>query len=172
MAVRPWFRRVRARHHKRWEAIMTLVQESAGSSAGHPVLDADPFSREHLTDPYPLQEMMREAGPIVWLKPYGIWATARHEHVQAVLNDHQTFCSSAGVGWSDFRKEKPWRPPSLLLEADPPAHDRPRRILTRILSPAAVRKLRAAFEQDAENLADKLVRQRRFDAVKELAEVY
>src|SRR5262249_6067568 len=72
----------------------------------------------------------------------------------------------------DFRKEKPWRPPSLLLEADPPAHDRPRRILTRILSPAAVRQLRAAFERDAEELADKLVRKGRFDAVKELAEVY
>ena len=151
---------------------MTLLQESTGTGAGHPILDADPFSREHLTDPYPLQEAIQEAGPIVWLKPYGIWATARYEHVQAVLNDHKTFCSAAGVGLSDFRKEKPWRPPSLLLEADPPAHDRPRRILTRILSPAAVRKLRAAFEHDAEELAQKLVRQGHFDAVKELAEVY
>jgi 4-methoxybenzoate monooxygenase (O-demethylating) len=151
---------------------MALMQESTGNSASHPVLDADPFSREHLTDPYPLQEAMREAGPVVWLKPYGIWATARHEHVQAILNDHKTFCSSAGVGLSDFRKEKPWRPPSLLLEADPPAHDRPRRILTRILSPAAVRKLRAAFDKDAEELTDKLVGKGHFDAVKELAEVY
>jgi 4-methoxybenzoate monooxygenase (O-demethylating) len=151
---------------------MALVQESTGNATSPPVLDADPFSRENLTDPYPLQEAMREAGPIVWLRPYGIWATARHEHVQAILNDHATFCSSAGVGLSDFRKEKPWRPPSLLLEADPPAHDRPRRVLTRILSPAAVRQLRAAFENDAEELANKLVRKGRFDAVKELAEVY
>ena len=151
---------------------MALVQESTGNSTSPPVLDADPFSRENLTDPYPLQEAMREAGPIVWLKPYGIWATARYEHVQAILNDHATFCSSAGVGLSDFRKEKPWRPPSLLLEADPPAHDRPRRILTRIVSPIAVRKLREAFERDAEGLAEKLVRKGNFDVVKDLAEVY
>jgi 4-methoxybenzoate monooxygenase (O-demethylating) len=137
----------------------------------YPILDADPFSREHLTNPYPLHEAMREAGPIVWLKPYGIWATARHEHVQNVLNDHGTFCSSAGVGLSDFRKEKPWRPPSLLLEADPPAHDRPRRVLTRIVSPG-VRKLRSTIETYAEELADKLVAQGHFDAVKDLAEVY
>ena len=79
-------------------AMITQVGES------YPVLDADPFSRGNLTDPYPLQEAIRQAGPIVWLKPYGIWATARHEHVQAILNDHRTFCSSAGVGLSDFRK--------------------------------------------------------------------
>jgi len=146
--------------------VPTVVTET------YPVLDADPFSRENLSDPYPLQEAMREAGPIVWLKPYGIWATARYEHVQAILNDHETFCSSAGVGLSDFRKEKPWRQPSLLLEADPPAHDRPRRVLTRILSPIAVRNMRESFERAANDLADKLVQQGRFDAVKELAEVY
>ena len=28
--------------------------------------------------------------------PIGIWATARHEHVQAILNDHSTFCRLAG----------------------------------------------------------------------------
>jgi cytochrome P450 len=147
-------------------AMMTQVSES------YPVLNADPFSRENLTDPYPLQEEMREAGPIVWLKPHGIWATARHEHVQAILNDHKTFCSSAGVGLSDFRKERPWRQPSLLLEADPPAHDRPRRVLTRILSPIVVRNMRETFARYADELADKLVRQGSFDAVKELAEVY
>ena len=147
-------------------AMITQVSES------YPVLDADPFSRENLTDPYPLQEAIREAGPIVWLKPHGIWATARHEHVQAILNDHDTFCSSAGVGLSDFRKEKPWRPPSLLLEADPPAHDRPRRVLTRILSPIAVRNMRQSLARYANELADKLVHQGSFDAVKELAEVY
>src|SRR5438552_3203142 len=136
----------------------------------HAELDIDPFSREALTDPFPSHQAMREAGPIVWLKPYGIWATARHEHVQAALNDHERFCSSAGVGLSDFRKEKPWRPPSLLLEADPPAHQRPRGIVTRILSPIAVRKLRAKFEQDAEELADRLLAMKRFDGTKDLAE--
>jgi 4-methoxybenzoate monooxygenase (O-demethylating) len=151
---------------------MAMTQGSSGAGGVHAVLDLDPFSRECLTDPYPSHELMRESGPIVWLSRYSIWATARHEYVQAVLNDHTTYCSSAGVGLSDFRKEKPWRPPSLLLEADPPAHDRPRRVLTRVLSPIVVRKLRQTFERDANALADTLVKQGTFDAVKELAEVY
>ena len=39
-------------------------------------------------------------------------------------------------GLSNFRTEKPWRPPSLLLEADPPRHDAPRRVLHQGARPA------------------------------------
>lgn len=70
-----------------------MMQTQSNVRESYPAVDLDPFSRENLTNPYPLQEAMREAGPIVWLKPYGIWATARHEHVQAILNDHAAFCS-------------------------------------------------------------------------------
>jgi cytochrome P450 len=132
----------------------------------------DPFSREFLTNPYPFHEELREAGPVVWLDRYDIWAMARHEEVRACLMDWETFCSSAGVGLSDFRKETPWRPPSLILEADPPLHTRTRAVLTRILSAAAMKKLWATFEADAVVLVDRLVERGTFDAIKDLAEVY
>src|SRR5262245_44573237 len=132
----------------------------------------DPFSVESLTNPYPFHEELREAGAVVWLERYGIWAMARHEEVRASLMDWETFCSSAGVGLSDFRKEKPWRPPSIILEADPPLHTRTRAVLTRILSAAAMKKLWATFEADAIRLVDQLVERGSFDAVKDLAEVY
>ena len=67
---------------------------------------------------------------------------ARYAEVHAVLNDPQTFCSSRGVGLSDFKKEKPWRPPSLILEADPPAHTRTRAVLSKVLSPATMKRIR------------------------------
>jgi cytochrome P450 len=60
--------------------------------------------------------------------------------------DWETFCSSAGVGLSDFRKETPWRPPSIILEADPPLHTKTRAVLTRILSAAAMKKLWTTFD--------------------------
>lgn len=132
----------------------------------------DPFSHESLTDPYPFHEELREAGPAVWLDRYHIWAMARHEEVRACLMDWETFCSSAGVGLSDFRKETPWRPPSLILEADPPLHTRTRAVLTRILSAAAMKKLWTTFEEDAIRLVDRLVERGTFDAVGDLAEVY
>jgi cytochrome P450 len=142
------------------------------STPDRPVSDVDPFSRPFLENPYPYHETLREVGPMVWLEQYGIWATARYEPVHAILSDWQTFCSSRGVGLSDFAKEKPWRPPSLILEADPPLHTRTRGVLTRIMSPAAIRKLRDKFQEDADKLIDPLLEKGSFDAVKELTEKY
>src|SRR5947209_10112362 len=137
-----------------------------------PVSAIDPFSHEFLRDPYPHHAHLREAGPVVWLEQYGIWAMARHQEVRDALTDWQTYCSSAGVGLSDFRKEPPWRPPSIILEADPPLHTRTRAVLTRILSPAAVSALRAAFAGEAESLVATLVKAREFDGIADLAEAY
>jgi 4-methoxybenzoate monooxygenase (O-demethylating) len=137
-----------------------------------PVSTVDPFSNEFLNNPYPHHETLREAGPVVWLERYGIWAMARHQEVRDALTDHQTYCSSAGVGLSDFRKEPPWRPPSIILEADPPLHTRTRAVLTRILLPAAINKLRTTFEREAELLVARLVERREFDGIADLAEAY
>jgi cytochrome P450 len=142
------------------------------ATLSRPVSTVDPFSHAFLRDPYPHHEALREAGPVVWLEQYGIWAMARHEQVRDALTDWQTYCSSAGVGLSDFRKEPPWRPPSIILEADPPLHTRTRAVLTRILSPAAIKILRDTFEREAEALIAQLVEQREFDGVADLAEAY
>jgi 4-methoxybenzoate monooxygenase (O-demethylating) len=145
-----------------------------GSDApyGVPTSDADPFSIEFFEDPFPVHEELREAGSVVWLTRYQIHAVARYQDVHAVLNDWRTFCSSRGVGMSDFAKEKPWRPPSLVLETDPPEHDRARAILSRVLSPAAMKQLRECFAEAAERKADELVGYRSFDAIKDLAEAF
>jgi 4-methoxybenzoate monooxygenase (O-demethylating) len=137
-----------------------------------PVSMVDPFSHAFLHDPYPYHEELREAGPVVWLEQYGIWTMARHEQVRDALTDWQTYCSSAGVGLSDFRKEPPWRPPSIILEADPPLHTRTRAVLTRMLAPAAIQVLRETFKREAEALIARLVEKREFDGVADLAEAY
>ena len=136
------------------------------------VTGIDPFSHAFLSDPYPHHEAMRAAGPVVWLDHYGIWGMARHQEVRDALTDWQTYCSGAGVGLSDFRKEPPWRPPSIILEADPPLHTRTRAVLTRILSPAAINVLRETFAREAEALVDHLAERREFDGIADLAEAY
>jgi hypothetical protein len=140
-----------------------------------PVSDADPFSAEVLEDPLPFQQELREAGPVVWLSRYGVYALGRYEHVHAALTDWQRFESGAGVGLADFRTEPPWRPPSLLLEADPPGHDAPRAVLARILGPRALRRLRERWAADATALVDELIGGRatvELDAVPALAEAF
>ena len=137
-----------------------------------PAIDLDPFSAAFLDDPYAGHERMREAGPVVWLERYGIWAMARHAEVHQALNDWQTYCSARGVGLSDFAKEEPWRPPSIILEADPPLHTKSRTILARVLSPATMRRLRAGFEAEAERMVGRLVQRGTFDAIPDLAEAF
>jgi len=148
------------------------MTETADRLEGVPIIAADPFSLEHLTEPHALHEQMREAGPVVFLDRYGIWGMARYEQVNAALKDWKTFSSAAGVGLSDFRKEKPWRPPSLLLEADPPAHTHAREVVGPILSPRAMEAVRGHFEREASALVDRLAALGSFDAVSQLAEVY
>src|SRR3954451_2107789 len=147
----------------------SISQEINGSSAV-PHLDVDPFAMDFFADPYPTQELLREAGPVVYLDKWNVYGVARYAEVHAVLNDPATFCSSRGVGLSDFAKEKPWRPPSLILEADPPAHTRTRAVLNRVLSPAIMKQLRDRFSAAADKKAGELVSKGTFDAVADLAE--
>jgi len=141
-------------------------------TAGFPVSQIDPFADPFLADPYPLHAELREAGPIVWLERYRLWACARYAEVQAGLSDWETFSSAAGVGIDDFRRTKPWRPPSRILEADPPLHTRSRTVMNRALSAKPMAGLRASFREAAEKLADALVRRRRVDAITDIAEAY
>jgi len=143
---------------------------------GVPVLDVDPFSEDLLHDPYPYHARLREAGPVVWIPRYGIYATGRHEQVRDLFADHASFISSAGVGLANFNKEPPFRPKSLILEADPPDHTRARTILSRILSPRTVTQIREGFAQEADRLLDGVLDSARrgevVDGTKRIAEVY
>src|SRR3954469_22558563 len=142
---------------------MTATNSSAGHHAAVPHLTLDPFSIEYFDDLDRSQELLRETGPLVYLDKWNVYGVARYAEVHAVLNDPATFCSSRGVGLSDFAKEKPWRPPSLILEADPPAHTRTRAVLNRVLSPAVMKQLRDTFSAAADNKADELVAKGSFD---------
>jgi 4-methoxybenzoate monooxygenase (O-demethylating) len=137
-----------------------------------PVSSLDPFADDFLAAPYPFYAELREAGPVVWLERYGLWACACHAEVQATLSDWQTFSSAAGVGIDDFRRTKPWRPPSLILEADPPLHTRSRTVMNRALSAKPMAGLRAGFKEAAEKLADELIARRWVDATADIAEAY
>lgn len=137
-----------------------------------PVLNLDPFADEFLNDPYEAHVQLREAGPVVWLDRYQVWAVARHEQVSQVFTEYETFVSSAGVGITDFRKEKPWRPPSLLLEADPPEHTRARHVVTKILTPKFLRELKEGFMERAFAMVEQVAARDRIDGVEDLAEAY
>ncbi|WP_407175854.1 cytochrome P450 [Bradyrhizobium sp. STM 3562] len=148
---------------------------STGAAAGRaamPHLDIDPFAIDFFDDPYPAHEKLRESAAVVYLDKWRVHGVARYAEVHGVLNDPLTFCSSRGVGLSDFKTEKPWRPPSLILEADPPAHTRTRAVLSKVLSPAAMKRIRDHFAAVADAKIDELLQRKSFDAIADLAEAY
>lgn len=137
-----------------------------------PVVDVDPWSDEFLENPFPDYERMRAAGPVVHIARYNVWAVTGYESVVTVLRDAANYSSAGGAGLANFFKTKPWRPPSILLEADPPLHTKTRSVVLRILSVAALRELRERFEREAEAMIEPLVAAGRFDAQTELADPY
>ncbi|MDI1263144.1 MAG: cytochrome P450, partial [bacterium] len=151
---------------------MTAANASKPGGTALPHLALDPFSIAYFDDLDRQQEMLREAGPLVYLDKWNVYAVARYAEVHAVLNDPATFCSSRGVGLSDFAREKPWRPPSLILEADPPEHARTRAVLSQVLSPTALKQVRERFAAAAAATVDELLERRSFDAIADLAEAY
>ena len=133
--------------------------------ADAPCADIDPYELRHLLDGHEFHQILKNQAPLVWLTHYGVWATGRHPELTAIFKDHATFCSSRGVGLQDFKKEKPWRAPSLILEVDPPEHTATRKILSSVLSNQALAGLRPAFELEADRLVRQLLDQGEIDGI-------
>ena len=137
-----------------------------------PISDVDPFSVEFFENPHRIHDVLRETGPVIRLSRWNVFAVARYGEVHAVFNDPETFCSRRGVGLSDFAKEEPWRPQSLILEADPPDHTRTRAILNKVLSVGVMRSLRDRFQAAADRMVDGCLERGSFDAIADLTEAF
>ena len=137
-----------------------------------PILDVDPYSPALLLAPYDYYRQVRELGPVVRIDRYDVCAVARIDLVEQVFRDWKTFRSSRGVGLADFKKESPWRPPSIILEVDPPAHERTRTVMARAMSPKAVKSMQDRFAIEAEACVSRAVECGEVDGVADLAEAY
>lgn len=148
------------------------MSRAAASPVSYPASDLDIFSRDYITDPYAYHEELLEAGPLIWLNKWQVFFAPRYEEYQAIATDWERFCSGAGVGLANFTIEKPWRPLSMLLEADPPDHTRRRAIVGKVLSAPNLRALRVPFEAEADRTIDRVLEAGQVEVVTELAQPY
>ena len=137
-----------------------------------PKWDIDPYSRDVLINPIKFFNALREKGPFVYLNKYKMLACGRYKETKEVFSDHKRFVSSRGVGIQDFQLEKPWRPPSLVLEVDPPEHTKNRRFLSRALSPNKIAQLKDFFKDCADKLINELLQKKEIDGILDLAEIF
>ena len=153
-------------------ASLVHQHKSIKPPVGVEVWDVDPYDEAILMDPVPFFTALREKGGLVYIPRYEILACGRYDETREVFYDHNRFLSSRGVGMADFKLEEPWRPPSIVLEVDPPEHTHNRRVILRALSPAVVRKLEQDFADDAENLIESVLAQGEVEAVTAIAEAF
>jgi cytochrome P450 len=132
----------------------------------HVVSDIDLFDEQALTDPYPLYEELRDAGPATYLSRHDLWFLSRYDQVRAALGDWRTFSSDPGIGLNEPFNTA-WS--SALICLDPPAHDQQRPLFSERLSPRALRPVAATIDARASDQADRLLARGSFDAVTDLA---
>jgi cytochrome P450 len=149
----------------------TQIKKTRGL-ADIPDWDGDFFVPDVLAQPEAFYAELRRRGPLVRLARYDVLAVGRYAETQEVFSDWKLFVSSRGVGLTDFKRETPWREPSIVLEVDPPEHTRTRTVIARALSPRAVAELKDAFRAEAERLVDELLEKGTFDAVPDLARAF
>lgn len=139
---------------------------------GVPVWDVDPYDPAILANPEPYYAKLRAQGPFAYIPKYSALACGRYGEVKEVFSDWERFVSSRGVGLQDFSLQTPWRPPSIILEVDPPDHTRTRRVMARAMSPRVMARITGLLRQEADQLVTALLARGTFDAVQDLAEVY
>jgi cytochrome P450 len=135
----------------------------------YPVLDIDPFDESVLPDPIATHALIREAGPVVLIPKYDIFFVGRDAETREVLNDWRRFSSTFGIGVVNIKRDGAWQKPSVIVEVDPPDHTVTRRVLNKVLSPRAMRKLQDDFQLFADRLVDELIERRTFDAIADLS---
>lgn len=140
--------------------------------AGVPTWDIDPYATDILQNPYEFYRELRAKGPFVYIPKYAILACGRYQETKEVFSDNARFVSSRGVGLVDFKHSKPWRPASIILEADPPEHTHVRRIMAKVLSPKVMRDQADLFQSVAEQMVNEVVEMGEIEAVTDLAERY
>ncbi|MBZ5712521.1 cytochrome P450 [Nannocystis pusilla] len=134
------------------------------------------FSPEVANNPHPLLRRLREAGPVHRLERYGWWAVTRHADVTQILRRPDVFSSDTGLdrlrppyvedrAWQEIERS---RGPSM-VNSDPPAHTRLRRLIAGAFAPRAMARIEARVHEITADLLDRIVGCERFDVVDDLA---
>lgn len=125
-----------------------------------------------IRDPYPVYDAMREAGRLL-RTPYGVWIVHRYEDVRRVHLDHEAFSMSALEGIRGMTAGNSMSGEFLLagtmLTADPPDHERLRRVVSRAFTPRSVTELEPTVRAICRRLLAPLASGEPFDIVADFA---
>ncbi|RAY15354.1 cytochrome P450 [Actinomadura craniellae] len=139
----------------------------------------DPWSPDFVADPYPAYAALRAERPVFFHEPTGQWVVTRYADVDALLRDrrlgrsylhlatHEEFGQPAEADfltpfWDLIRAG--------MLDVEPPAHTRLRRLVSRAFTARMVEGLRPTVRRLAEELAGAFVAEGGGDLLTRVAE--
>lgn len=121
-------------------------------------------------DPYPTYARLRAEAPVTWHAATGLWLVARHHDVDRLLRDRRL--GRVFVPYEPRDRFAPWNllNEHSLLELEPPAHTRLRRLAARPFTPRRIAGLRGRIVELTDRLLD-AVDPDGFDLMSEFAEL-
>ncbi len=128
----------------------------------HPVRDGvEVMSTGFHADPFDHFAWMRANAPAYWDDATGIWAITRHADINRIETDHETFCSAKG--------SRPESSVPSMINADPPAHTRRRRLVSSGFTPRRVAAHESFLRGVVTELIDDVIESGRCDFVDDIA---
>lgn len=123
--------------------------------------------------PHEMFATLRREAPVHWHEHPaggGFWTITRHEDIVAVNRDPRTFSSYVGGALiDDFDAETLEQQRLMMLNMDPPAHTRLRKIVNKGFTPRRIRELMAALEERARSIVGEVAEQGACDFVTDIA---
>ena len=112
-------------------------------------------------DPLERMAWMRANAPVYWDDTSGLWAITRHEDIQRIETDHETFCSGQG--------SRPEVSLPSMIDNDPPEHTRRRRLVSSGFTPRRVAGHEEFLRATVTELIDDVIDRGACDFVNDIA---
>jgi cytochrome P450 len=135
----------------------------------------NPFEPGFAANPYPQYEALRDHDP-VHQTPFGIWILFRYDDVRRFLRDHALSVEDRNARpgpMDELRRElvgdRVERGSHAMLNRDPPAHTRLRRLVSKVFTPRAVERLRPRIETLVDEALDRAEDRGGLDLIADLA---
>ncbi|MBK7948212.1 MAG: cytochrome P450 [Deltaproteobacteria bacterium] len=134
-----------------------------------PFFGANPFDPSFRGDPHARLARLRAVAPVSEL-PFGVFRLARYADCQRLLRDVPTGVRNAD-GQIDGRERIPRAlgPGEFMLQQDPPAHPRLRRLVSKAFTPRAIERLRAPVKRLVDELVERALAKGEMDVIADLA---
>ena len=135
--------------------------------AAFPSYDVEFYSDEVILDPYPHHRAIRDLGPVTWLSKNELYAIGRYDDVRNALRADSILVSGKGVAANPIMNKE--EVPTTLI-SDGERHTLYKRTSMKPIVAGAMKALRGRIQESAVELVDRLVDQKEFDTMRDLAQ--